>query len=230
MRRSLRPTFCLLRPTPPHPVPPRRKRVTDATEIGHRIISTAPPRMAAAEPRNHQPESLPRAVFINCFERVFRTRRQMPALHANERLQRPAIDVNGEFDQRLCRGMAGFALQGHGSEQILELSTGYSAITEYSCKEPWADRFTCVSRHNGLAAVGMGQPMVTSLNSNHTETRSLQRSDEFPTRKHMTRVHTATVTSSTPTNSRFKGASAASSRHASIASRTRSISSSRVLA
>src|SRR5690606_20028672 len=55
--------------------------------------------MAAAEARNRQPKSAPRAILVDGFERILRARRQMPAIPADERLQRPAVEVNGQLQR-----------------------------------------------------------------------------------------------------------------------------------
>src|SRR5690606_10936107 len=70
-----------------------------ASNVRHGIEAGGAKAMAAAEARNRQPKSAPRAILVDGFERILRARRQMPAIPADERLQRPAVEVNGQLQR-----------------------------------------------------------------------------------------------------------------------------------
>ena len=87
-------------PSPP-PVAPGCQGVARVGNVGDGVEPVGAPGMAAADARERQPAAAPGAVAIDGFERVFRAGRQVPALPADQRLQRPAIGV----DRRLGDGL-----------------------------------------------------------------------------------------------------------------------------
>lgn len=87
-------------PRPPA-IPPRCEHRVLISYVWGRIVAMSAPRMAARETCRHEPEAAPSPIAINGAQRVLGTRRLVPALPANKGFQRPAIDVNGRFQNCL---------------------------------------------------------------------------------------------------------------------------------
>ena len=81
-------------PPSPAAVQPGRPGMPLRPNIGDRIDPGRSKTVAAAQPRGRQPKAPPRAIRVNRLQGVLRTRRQVPAMPADERLEGIAINVN----------------------------------------------------------------------------------------------------------------------------------------
>lgn len=62
-------------------------------------VSTS--RSTAQEARQRQPEAAPHAIQLDCLQPIFRARRPVAALAADQRLKRVAVDVDRRLQERL---------------------------------------------------------------------------------------------------------------------------------
>lgn len=92
-------------PGVPAPIAPGCQWVALDPDVGCRVVAARAPWMTAADARGRKPPTAPRAVPVDGVERIFRACRQVSALHADQRLQRPAIDVNRRLQQQLEKGV-----------------------------------------------------------------------------------------------------------------------------
>src|SRR5262245_23978009 len=88
--------------TPPA-VAPGRQRVAVLADVRRRIEAVRAPWVAAADAGDRQPATTPGAVDLDSLQRVFRAGRQMAALPAEPRLERPPVGDDRCFRDRLGR-------------------------------------------------------------------------------------------------------------------------------
>lgn len=103
-------------------------------------------------------------------------------------------------------------------------------ISEDLQKQAWADGLFAMSRDHGGAAVWVFEKVVTTPNSYDLEAQSFELCDQLLACDSREAGHSPTVTVWTPTKSKGSGGSLVVSRNNSIASRIRTINSSRDLA
>ena len=84
----------------PAAVAPRRYKVVLIANIRHGIEPCSAEPVTATQTRCRQPEAAPCPVRVDGLQRVLRAGREVPAVPADERLQRPAIDMDGQFESR----------------------------------------------------------------------------------------------------------------------------------
>jgi len=114
-----------------------------------------------------------------------------------------------------------------GLFQIASVELGFSEDLQ---KQAWADGLFAVNRDHGGAAVWVFEEVVTTPYSHDLEALSFEPRDQLPACDSWEAGHSPTVTVWTPTKSRGSGGSLVVSRNNSIASRIRTINSSRDLA
>jgi hypothetical protein len=94
-------------------------------------------------------------------------------------------------------------------------------------KQTWTDGLACVDRYNRTSAVLMTQEMMATFDAHNAETDLPKGANETMPGDSRTPAHAATVTRWMPTNSNSCSGVPSASRHSSMASRIRSVTSSR---
>lgn len=90
-----------------------------------------------------------------------------------------------------------------------------------------ADRLARVNRHNGASAICVTQEVMAALYAKNAKTDSLEGGNKVATGDAGIPAHAAMVTRWIPTNSNSCPGTPSTSRHSSMASRMRSMTSSR---
>src|SRR4026208_2041998 len=94
----------------PFSIAPGRKGVVFFPHVGDGVEAMASPWVAAAKARQSEPAALPRTILVDGLARIVRAGGQVPAVHAKEGRDRPAISGDGAKQRRFCRAVE----QSHG--------------------------------------------------------------------------------------------------------------------
>ena len=94
-------------------------------------------------------------------------------------------------------------------------------------EQAWTDRLACVHRYNGASHILMTQEIMPASDTQDAEAGLPKRVNEIGPGDSRTPAHAAMVTRWMPTNSNSCAGATDTSIHSSIASRIRSVSSSR---
>ena len=111
--------------------------------------------------------------------------------------------------------------------EFRELVGRQLAIPKDLVKQAGADGLACVCGHNRTSAILVAQEMMAAFDTENEETGFCERGNEFRAGDAGRPAHAAMVTRWMPTNSKSCSGVPSTSRHSSMASRMRSVTSSR---
>jgi hypothetical protein len=111
-------------------------------------------------------------------------------------------------------------------QQLAKLVGGQLAVSENSVEQTRSDGLARMDWHNRASAIFVTQEVMAAFNAKNAETHAFEGDNEVGTGNAGIPAHAAMVTRWMPTNSKSCPGTPSTSRHSSMASRTRSMTSS----